>query len=417
MTRRHHLTTTAGIAASVLLATVLSGCGALGSNEPASSSTVAAKTGTVPGKTKTSASPTPAPDPVSLKANVDDDASKVSVDTRVKVRATDGTVTKVKLTYSGVDAKGAKVSGSVSGSTSKDGTTWTAGDRLEPSATYKLSMTGANAAQDKKKSTATFTTQKLTLAQQTFPTVQPLKGSKVGVGMPVIVNFDVPVRDKASVEKNLHVTSSPAQVGSWNWISDREVHFRPKVYWQPGTKVSLDADVNGVDAGNGIYGQNSASTSFTVGRSLITKVNLATDYAKVYKSGKLVKTIAVTGGKSGWQSRSGTKLIMAKEYNKVMTNEMIGAKEKYSLTAKYALRVTNSGEFLHAAPWSLANLGVRNASHGCVGMSVDNAGWLYENSLIGDPVVTTGTTRGLEQGNGWADWDISFAKYAKGSAL
>jgi lipoprotein-anchoring transpeptidase ErfK/SrfK len=150
---------------------------------------------------------------------------------------------------------------------------------------------------------------------------------------------------------------------------------------------------------------------------MITRVNLNTDYAKVYRSGKLVKTIPVTGGKPGWATRSGTKLIMAKEYNKVMTNEMIGAKEKYSLTAKYALRVTNSGEFLHAAPWSLANLGVRNASHGCVGMSVDNAGWLYENALIGDPVVTTGTSKGLEQGNGYADWNISYSQYKKGSAL
>ncbi|WP_375431486.1 Ig-like domain-containing protein [uncultured Friedmanniella sp.] len=418
MTRSHRLASLSGIAGSVVLATVLSSCSALGS-QPGSETTPDSSGAPTTSTSSQSPSPStpPTPDPVVLKANVDDDATKVKVDTRVAVKASAGTVTKVKLTYKGVDGKGAKVDGSVKGSLSKDRLTWTADDRLEPSATYTLAMTGVNKTKQKQTTTATFKTAKLSLAQQTFASVYPLPDSKVGVGMPLIVNFDVPVSDRAAFEKNLHVTSSPAQKGSWNWLSDREVHFRPKTYWKPGTKVTLDADLNGVNAGNGIYGQDSAATSFTVGREMITRVNLNTDYAKVYRDDKLVRTIAVTGGKPGWATRSGTKLIMAKEYNKVMTNEMIGAKEKYSLTAKYALRVTNSGEFLHAAPWSLANLGVRNASHGCVGMSVDNAGWLYENSLIGDPVVTTGTSKGLEQGNGYADWNISYSQYKKGSAL
>ena len=122
--------------------------------------------------------------------------------------------------------------------------------------------------------------------------------------------------------------------------------------------------------------------------------------AKVYSSGKKVRTIHVSGGKPGWQTRSGTKLIMAKEYNKKMTNEMIGAKEDYTLIARYAMRITNSGEFLHSAPWNTGHFGRRNASHGCIGMSTANAGWLYSHTLIGDPVVTTGTSRGIEKGNG-----------------
>ena len=181
--------------------------------------------------------------------------------------------------------------------------------------------------------------------------------------------------------------------------------------------MTVRADLNGVDAGDGIYGQQSASTSFTVGRSLVTKVDLAKDVATVYRDGEKVRTIPVSGGKPGWETRSGTKLIMAKEFNKKMTNEMIGAEEDYTLVAKYALRITNSGEFLHSAPWNAGNLGRRNASHGCVGMSTADSQWLYENTLIGDPVVTTGTDRGLEQGNGYADWDISYKTFAKGSAL
>jgi len=353
-----------------------------------------------------------------MSANVSDGAAKVKVDTVVAVKASEGTLKGVKLTYKGTDANGKKVSGQVGGKLNAQKTAWTADGRLEPSSTYTLAMTGT-AASDGTATTSksSFETAKLSLQDQTFPTLYPLKNSKVGVGMPVVLTFDVPVKDKKSIEKNLHVTSVPKQAGSWNWISSTQVRYRPAKYWKPGTKVSVQADVNGVSAGNGVYGQNSTSTKFTVGRSMIIKINLRTDVAKVYKNGKKVRTIYVSGGKPGWQTRSGTKLIMAKEWNKKMTNEMIGAKEDYSLTAAYALRITNSGEFLHSAPWNAGYFGRTNASHGCTGMSTANAGWLIENTLIGDPVVTTGSSRHMELDNGWGDWNESYKSYKKGSAL
>jgi lipoprotein-anchoring transpeptidase ErfK/SrfK len=108
---------------------------------------------------------------------------------------------------------------------------------------------------------------------------------------------------------------------------------------------------------------------------------------------------------------------MDKLYVTKMTNQMIGAREHYSLRVKYAMRITQSGEFLHAAPWNAGNFGRRNASHGCVGMSTGNASWLFNRTLIGDPVVTTGTSRHMEYGNGYGDWNMSYAQYKKGSAL
>ena len=420
-------TTLTALAGSVLLVSVVGGCGTspAGQSEGASSSqpTTQSRTtggaGETSGAAETTGAPSPSPSQASvkIKANVRDGASKVKVDTRVAVSASDGTLSKVKLAYSGTDSNGRSTKGTVKGKLTDDGTTWTAADRLEPSTKYTLTTTASSGAQQAATEKTTFGTQSLSLDEQTFPMLYPKKGAKVGVGMPVVLRFDVAVEDRAAVEKNLHVRSTAEQTGSWSWLSDTEVHYRPKTYWRPGTEVSVDADVNGVSAGSGIYGQQSAATSFTVGRSLITKVDLDTDVAKVYRDGKLVRTIPVSGGKSGWETRSGTKLIMAKEYNKVMTNEAIGAEEDYSLTAKYALRITNSGEFLHSAPWNSANFGRRNASHGCVGMSTADSGWLYEETLIGDPVVTTGTSRTIEQGNGYSDWDISYAKYAERSAL
>jgi lipoprotein-anchoring transpeptidase ErfK/SrfK len=403
----------AGAAGVALLATILAACG----GTPTTPSPGAASLPAGSASTELSPPPLPKPNPVTFKPNVKDGASNIKVDTLISVSANWGTLTKVKLSYTHKDRQGRTQHGTVAGKISEDHRKWTASDRLEPSAAYKLITVGKNHVNQSKTDTTTFRTQKLTLDQQTYPTLYPLKGWQVGVGMPVVLTFDVPVKNKREFEKNLHVKSSPAQVGTWHWYSSKEVRYRPKNYWKPGTKVSVTANLNGLYAGAGIYGQNSTKTHFTIGRSQVTRINLSSDVARVYRNGKLARSIYVSGGKPGWQTRSGTKLIMDKLYVTRMTNEMIGARESYSLRVRYAMRITISGEFLHAAPWNAAHLGRRNASHGCVGMSTGDAAWLFNRSLIGDPVVTTGSSRGIEYGNGYSDWNMSYAQYKKGSAL
>ena len=418
---RRLLSATALLAAVALTAV---GCGTIpqagGATAPGSSTrTTGPTTAGEPSESAPESTPssTPTPDPVTFTPNVKNGAKNVKVSTVVAVKAANGTVGSVKLSYTGTDAKGKAIKGDVTGTLAKDKASWTAGQRLQPGSTYTLTVSGQNPQGTATTTKSTFKTQALTLQQLTFAQLQPLKGSSVGVGMPVILTFDVAVKNRKEFEKHLSVTTSPKQTGTWSWFSDKEVHYRPKSYWKPGTKVTVNADLNSLDAGNGIYGQNSTSTSFTVGRSLVTKINLDTHKAKVYIDGDLERTIPISAGKSGWQTRSGTKLIMEKLPVTRMTNEMIGADESYDLQVKYAMRVTWSGEFLHAAPWNSANLGRANASHGCVGMSTADAAWLFKRVQMGDPVVTTGSNRGLEKGNGWTDWDVSWSQYKKGSAL
>ncbi|MGI3782904.1 MAG: Ig-like domain-containing protein, partial [Janthinobacterium lividum] len=367
MPTRRHLAA-GGLVSAVLLLAVSAGCGTV----PDASGTTGKSPG--PSSSASTSSPAPAPTPttpaVKLSSNVDDGADGVKVSTLVTAKASLGKLSKVELAYKYTDTKGKAQKGTLEGTMNKAKTSWTAGDRLEPSGSYDLTLTGKSTAGQTTSEKTSFETQSLALSKQVFPEIYPLDGSKVGVGMPAIVRFDTPVSDKKSIEKNLHVTTTPKQTGSWHWYGNQEVHWRPKTYWKPGTKVVVDADVNGVSAGNGTYGQTSSKTDFTVGRKFVIKVNLKSDYATVYRNDKKVRSIPVTGGKAGWVTRSGTKLIMAKEYNKVMTNEQIGAKEKYKLTAAYAMRITNSGEFLHSAPWSTGSQGVANVSHGCTGMSV-----------------------------------------------
>ncbi len=370
------------------------------------------RTTTASGSTTTTSAPA-----VALTASVTS-GQAVPVDTVVKVGAAGGTVTGVAMTYRD-PKKGTTVA--VEGTLDPAGATWTANSLLEPGATYALAMTGKNVDGVTATQSSTFTTQKLSLKQQTYPTLTA-NGATVGIAMPVIVRFDVPVTDRKSIEQHLTVTSTPVQVGSWSWVSNNEVHYRPATYWQPGTKVKVDVAIKSVSAGNGIYGQTSLSGGFTVGRSVVMQANLATDQLNVVIDGQVAKTIPVTGGKNGFSSRSGTKVIMEKFSTLRMDANTVGIEpgdpNYYNIPdVRFAMRETNSGEFLHAAPWSVGSQGHANVSHGCIGMSTSNAAWLFGQVQVGDPVVVTGTSRTLEPGNGWTDWNIPFAQFKKGSAL
>ena len=339
----------------------------------------------------------------------------VPVDHEVELTAENGTFEQVKVTFGKRDRK-------LRGTLSGDKTTWTSKQRLEPGVRYRVRSVAVDAAGLETRSTETFRADPLTLDQQTFPSIAPLNGEVVGVGMPVIVSFDVPVTDKASIEKHLTVTSSPQQAGSWHWISDNEVHWRPRHYWKPGTQVTVDADINSVPAGNGVFGQLSRSASFTVGDAIVSRVDIQRHTMKVFKNGKLLRTLPITTGKAGFTTRSGTKVIIEKFRERRMNSETVGISrnnpEYYDIDdVEYAMRLTYSGEFIHAAPWSVGSQGYANVSHGCTGMSTANAAWLYNISKRGDVVEYTGSNRWMTMTNGYGDWNEPFREYRAGSAL
>jgi lipoprotein-anchoring transpeptidase ErfK/SrfK len=359
-----------------------------------------------------SASPTKTVSDARLRVNLPR-RGQVAVDKLVEVSAKNGTLKKVRVTTG---------HGPLSGEMSGDGTTWTAGDRLEPDRTYRLTGVAVDSEGLTRSIQRTFSTPNLTLDQQTYASIAPLQGETVGVGMPVIVTFDVPVTDRAEVERNMSVESHPTQPGTWHWISDTEVHWRPKTYWKAGTDVTVNADINGVNAGNGIYGQEDRVSKFHVGDALVMKIDIPGHHMRVLRNGQLLRTIPVTAGKPGFTTRSGIKVIIEKFRSKRMDSATTGIDpgnpEYYNLSnVEYAQRVTYSGEFIHAAPWSVGSQGYANVSHGCVGMSTSNAAWLYSLTKRGDVVDVTGTDRPMESTNGYGDWNVSWGDYKAGSAL
>ncbi len=254
-------------------------------------------------------------------------------------------------------------------------------------------------------------------------TLAPLDNDTVGVGMPIVVQFSSNVEDRKTIQKRMKVTSDPGVTGAWHWFNDREVHYRPKAYWPAGTDVKLSMALRGVKASDSLIGITNRTRSFHIGRSQVSKVDLDNHTLKYYVNGELDRTIPITGGKNGFATRSGIKVVLQNEHDITMRSETIGIKNKkdpnyYEQFVEWAIRVTWSGEFVHSAPWSVASQGNRNVSHGCVGMSTANADYLYHRTLRGDIVDVTGSNVWMERyGNGYGDWNYTWSQWKEGSAL
>jgi lipoprotein-anchoring transpeptidase ErfK/SrfK len=312
----------------------------------------------------------------------------------------------------------------VPGQLSVDGHTWTSESGvLDYDASYSVSAEAV----DRSGLPANLHTILHTVAPSSFLglSVAPHDGAQVGVGMPITVTLDHKLSSqgaRTAFEKHVGVTVDGAPAGgSWRWLTDKVVVYRTPTYWPGNATVAVKADVKGVKFTGSVWGEQNQTTTFRTGPAMVSYVDMQTDMMKVTRDGKLVKVIPITTGKPGFESRSGVKVIMNKERTRIMDAATGGTAktdpEYYRLQVEYAMRLTWSGEFLHAAPWSVAHQGHENVSHGCTGMSTANAAWLYANSEIGDVVVYTGHDKPIEAGNGITVWNTFWAKWQNYSVL
>jgi lipoprotein-anchoring transpeptidase ErfK/SrfK len=199
------------------------------------------------------------------------------------------------------------------------------------------------------------------------------------------------------------------------------VRWRPKTYWRPGTDVMARSKLEGVNLGGGVWGDDDDLTRFTVGAATISTVDIGKHTMTVEQGGEVIRKIPVTTGKAGWDTRVGTKVIISKQREVVMDAATLDVDESdpeyYRLDVEYAMRLTWSGEYVHAAPWSVDSQGDDNVSHGCTGMSMADAAWFYNLSKPGDVITYVNGSRQPEPWNGYTDWNLSWDQWQKGSAL
>ncbi|CAM3269899.1 L,D-transpeptidase family protein [Mycobacterium frederiksbergense] len=229
------------------------------------------------------------------------------------------------------------------------------------------------------------------------PTFNPVNGSMVGVAKPIIINFQRPIADRPMAEQAIHISSTPAVPGKFYWMSDSQVRWRPIDFWPANTTVTIDA--------------SGTKSSFRTGESLVATIDDATHQMTVSRNGVIEKTFPVSLGKAKYETKNGTYYVLEKFADIVMDSSTYGvpidSPEGYKLKVQDAVRIDNSGIFVHGAPWSVGDQGKRNVSHGCINLSPANAQWFYDNFGSGDPVVIKNTTGGLyDQPDGAQDWQI-----------
>jgi lipoprotein-anchoring transpeptidase ErfK/SrfK len=347
-----------------------------------------------------------------------DAAANARPDLGVVVRATGGTLDKVS-----VRAKGEKDPG-LPGEVSSDGKTWRTRWTLVPGRSYTVRATAISPQGRTTTKSSTFTTQP---ASQTIAIsdVPPDDGETVGVGMPLTVTFDRSVANKDWVERALEVRSTKAIQGAWRWVSDQRVIFRTRGYWQPHQQVTLIAHLAGVRAARDVYGTEDHTEKFRIGDANLSVVNTQTHRMVVNRNGKRVRDVGISAGRGGsWMftTTNGVHAVMRKASPVVMTSAWMGVTDPkdpryYKLTVFEAVQISNSGEYVHSAPWSVWAQGNTNVSHGCVNASPEFAAWFYGISQPGDIVTVTGTDRELKWNNGYGYWQMPWKEWLKGSAL
>ncbi|MQA98525.1 MAG: L,D-transpeptidase family protein [Streptosporangiales bacterium] len=341
------------------------------------------------------------------------DSDDVRPDKPIKVTAAGGTLTDVT-----VQGKGDPVTGSYS----DDKRGWKSSGTLEPRRTYTVTATAKNP--DGKVTTTTSRFKTLTPRNGVeIIDVTPMKGETVGVGMPIIVTFSGPVHNKDKVERALEVTSEHDDAGAWRWLSDQQVAFRTEEYWEPNQRVTFKGHLSGVRAAKDTYGTEDFSRKFKIGDSHISTINVKKHTMTVKENGETERRFGISAGKAttyAYTTASGVHLTMDKGNPVRMKSPphiKKGDPEYYDLDVYWAVRISNSGEYVHAMASTTWAQGRQNVSHGCVNASPENGEWFYKYSYRGDPVKVTGTSRDLEWNNGYGYWQMSFKKWKKGSAL
>lgn len=230
------------------------------------------------------------------------------------------------------------------------------------------------------------------------PTFNPTNGAKAGAAKPIYINFARPIADRAMAEQAIHISSVPPVPGRFYWTSDTQVRWRPQNFWPAGTVVNIDA--------------SGTKSSFTVPEQLVATIDDATHQMQIMRNGKLEKTFPVSMGKPDGkhETKNGTYYVLEKFDTIVMDSSTYGvpvnSAEGYKLNVQDAVRIDNSGIFVHSAPWSVGDQGKRNVSHGCINLSPANAQWFYDNFGSGDPVVIKNSKGIYNAPDGASDWQI-----------
>jgi len=332
--------------------------------------------------------------------NPADGSTNVKTSRGVSVTVTHGKIENVSVTAGHINAAG----------TLQGQTAWHTVWPLHAATRYSVTVTARGTDGKTTTTTSTFRTQR---PAGTFTASTILGNGTYGVGIPIMINFSQAVdpRFRAGIEKAIDIKSSKPVVGAWYWDGAQTLDFRTRQYWPQHTQVSFNAHFNGAQIAPGVFGTANLTQSFTIGKSLIGVTSARTHHTKIYWGHKLWATWADSSGMPGDDTANGTYLTIEKG-NPV---KMSGPGYK-NVPVYWSVRFTWSGNYYHAAPWSLGEQGFTNVSHGCVNLSPEHAQWWYTRSNPGDPITITGSPVSGQWDDGYTEWFLTWKQLLRGSA-
>jgi lipoprotein-anchoring transpeptidase ErfK/SrfK len=247
-------------------------------------------------------------------------------------------------------------------------------------------------------------------------------GQTVGIAAPIILQFSAPIKDKAAVERALTVITEPPTEGSWAWLPDEpkgaRAHWRTREYYQPGTTVHVDAKLYGVHFGDDAYGAEDLSLNVTIGRRQVVKAHVPSHRIQVETDAGVIMDFACSYGEADQPrnvTRSGTHVVSEKYADFWMSNPAAGYSNVHE---RYAVRISNNGEFIHCNPESIGAQGNTNVTNGCINLNLESAIEYFNSAMYGDPVEVTGTSIQLSYSDGdiW-DWSVDWNTWKSMSAI
>ncbi len=367
-----------------------------------SSSGTSGTSGSGPGSTSGKSSPSASPAPLSFTPA--SGATGADPSKGITVTAAKAAIKSVTVTGSGLTGDRA-----VTGTFNSSRTSWHSNWTLPVAKTLTVNAVAAGAGGHQVTQTSTFKTLD---PPQTF-TTHIFEGYKqqYGVGMPIMLTFSQPIKNRAAVERSLSITTSKPVVGAWYWDNSQTLAFRPRDYWPAHTTVSFVGHLDGVKAAPGLYGMHTLTQQFSIGRSLIVVASAAKHHMKLYRDGKLFARWPISTGRPGKDTPNGTYLTIEKG------NPVLMKGPGYRIEVPWSVRFTWTGDYLHDAYWSVGQQGFVNVSHGCVNMRPADAKFYYKMEVPGDPVTVTGSPKPGTWDNGWTHWFLSWQQILNGSAL
>ena len=344
------------------------------------------------------------PDTVRLSITPADGSTGASPGKPITVTASNGKLQTVKVTGAGLT--GARA---VTGTFNSARTAWRSAWTLPVSENITVTASATGSSGHSVTQTSSF---KTFSPSHTF-TTQIFEGyrQQYGVGMPIILNFSSPIKNRAAVERSLSITTSKPVVGAWYWDNSQTLVFRPRSYWPAHTTVSFVGRLDGVEGAPGVWGYHTLTQTFSIGRSLIVVASTANHHMKLYRDGKLFRRWPISTGRPGDDTPNGTYLTIEKH------NPVLMKGPGYAIEVPWSVRFTWTGDYLHDAYWSVGQQGFTNVSHGCVNMPPADAEIYYKMAVPGDPVTITGSPKAGTWDNGWTEWFLTWSRILKGSAL